>query len=72
MSGYPYQIFNGLADDLKVANYGILGFAVFKESHFACLHIYFDPADTVMYVMDIDSLVFAHNGAASPRMRSLR
>lgn len=65
------DLLDGLADDLKIANDGVLHHRVCVESLTSVNCVAFDPCDGIPDVLQIDP-VFLHSGTASARIRSSR
>jgi hypothetical protein len=62
---------NGLANDFKVTDDGILGFPVFEEEFPARLGVVSNIGEGILNVEEVDAVIL-HKGAALARIRSLR
>ena len=64
-------MFNGLANDFKVTDDGILSFPVFEEKFPARLGVVSYIGEGILNVEEVDAIIL-HKGAALARIRSLR
>ena len=62
---------NGLANDFKVTDDGILGFPVFEEKFSSSIGVVSNVGEGIVNVEEVDAIIL-HKGAALARMRSLR
>jgi hypothetical protein len=64
-------MFNGLANDFKVTDDGILGFPVFEEKLPSRTCVFLNVGEGIMNMEEINAIIL-HKGAALARIRSLR
>ena len=64
-------MFNGLANDFKVTDDGILGFPVFEEKFPSRTCVLLNVGEGIMNMEEINAIIL-HKGAALARIRSLR
>jgi hypothetical protein len=64
-------MFNGLANDFKVTDDGVLGFPVFEETFPSRTGVFLNVGEGIMNMEALRAIIL-HKGAALARMRSLR
>ena len=62
---------NGLANDFKVTDDGILGFPIFEEKFSNRIGVVSNVGEGILNMEEVDAIIL-HKGAALARMRSLR
>ncbi len=62
---------DGLANDFKVTDDGILGFLVFEEKFSSRIGVFSNVGEGISNMEEVDAILL-HKGAALARMRSLR
>ena len=64
-------MFNGLANDFKITDDGILGFSVFEENFPSRIGVFSNVGEGILNVEEVYAIIL-HRGAALARIRSLR